>query len=104
MRRRLVQRALIALAITLGTTAVVSGGLAMGAFEGFPRRATDSLFPSAATSPDVAIVAIDGRSLAAMDERWPWPRSIHADLARALDDAGAASIVFDVVFSESADG
>ena len=104
MSRRLAQRGLIALVVTLGTTALVALGLSVGAFEGFQRRATDSLFPSAATSDDIAVVAIDGRSLAETDQQWPWPRTMHADLARALDEAGAAAIVFDVVFSESADG
>lgn len=48
---------------------------------------------------NVAIVAIDDASLDRLG-RWPWSRSIHADLIRKLDDAGARTIVFDVLFPD----
>ncbi len=49
--------------------------------------------------PDVAIVALDPRSLRAFEDAWPWPRSRHAELVRRLDAAGAHAIGFDVSFA-----
>lgn len=53
----------------------------------------------AVASPDVVIVAIDDLSLA-QQGRWPWPRRIHAELIGKLHQAGAETIVFDVLFTE----
>ncbi|MBQ0834046.1 CHASE2 domain-containing protein [Marinobacter sp.] len=53
----------------------------------------------AAASPNVAIVAIDDLSLA-QQGRWPWPRKTHAALIKKLQQAGAGTIVFDVLFTE----
>jgi adenylate cyclase len=52
-------------------------------------------------SPDlpVRIVDIDDESLARYGQ-WPWPHSRLAELTDKLAAAGAAAIVFDVVFSE----
>lgn len=50
-------------------------------------------------SDDVVVVAIDERSLEALG-RWPWSRAIHAELIRKLDQAGARTIVYDVLFPE----
>ncbi|RQH08931.1 CHASE2 domain-containing protein [Paraburkholderia dinghuensis] len=50
-------------------------------------------------SPDIVIVEIDNASVAALG-RWPWPRSVHARLADQLARAGAAAIVYDVLFTE----
>lgn len=53
----------------------------------------------APAAEDVVIVGIDEQSLSQIG-RWPWPRSVHADLVRKLDHAGARTIVFDVLFPE----
>jgi len=47
----------------------------------------------------VTIAAIDEQSLARVG-RWPWSRSVHAELARRLDEAGARVIAFDIFFPE----
>ena len=47
----------------------------------------------------VTIAAIDEQSLARVG-RWPWSRSVHAEIARRLDEAGARVIAFDIFFSE----
>jgi adenylate cyclase len=52
-----------------------------------------------APNPQVAIVTIDEPSLAAVGH-WPWPRTVLAQLVRGLDEAGAASIAFDVLLNE----
>jgi adenylate cyclase len=47
----------------------------------------------------VRVVAIDEVSLAALGQ-WPWPRSTMAQLTEQLGAAGAAVIVFDILFAE----
>jgi adenylate cyclase len=47
----------------------------------------------------VKVVDIDDATLAKLGQ-WPWPRTDVARLTQLLDDAGAASIAYDVVFSE----
>ncbi|CAG9273888.1 CHASE2 domain-containing protein [Paraburkholderia unamae] len=50
-------------------------------------------------SPDIVLVEIDNASVAALG-RWPWPREAHARLVDQLAKAGAAAIVYDVLFTE----
>lgn len=47
----------------------------------------------------VVVVDIDEASLKAIGQ-WPWPRNVLAELTRKLAEAGAASVAFDVLFSE----
>jgi adenylate cyclase len=47
----------------------------------------------------VVIAAIDEKSLAALG-RWPWPRSLMADLIRKLSADGAKIIAVDILLSE----
>lgn len=49
-------------------------------------------------SQDIHLVEIDAKSLQALN-RWPWPRSYHAQLVDRLNHAGVAQIVFDIDFS-----
>jgi adenylate cyclase len=53
----------------------------------------------AAADIPIRIVDIDERSLKKIGQ-WPWPRSIIADLVDKLREAGAAVVVFDVIFAE----
>lgn len=55
--------------------------------------------PGEAT-PDVAIVAVDDRSIA-VEGRWPWPRRLQAELIDRIAAAGAAVIGIDIVQSET---
>ena len=48
---------------------------------------------------EVVIVAADEKSLATLG-RWPWPRSILADVVTKLSDAGAKVIALDILLSE----
>jgi adenylate cyclase len=70
-------------------------------------RLTDSLLKLHAQSgvpdPDIVIIDIDERSLAAMSEtvgRWPWPRSIHAEMLEAIAWQQPKAVVFDILFSD----
>ena len=49
---------------------------------------------------DVVVVGIDESSIQEFSDRFPfpWPRSVHGELIRLLNEAGARVIVFDVVF------
>jgi adenylate cyclase len=62
----------------------------------------DLLIRKNAESPKsgrIAIVDIDEASLQEFGQ-WPWPRFLLADLTRALHDADAKIVVFDVIFAE----
>ncbi|MBI1907409.1 MAG: adenylate/guanylate cyclase domain-containing protein [Rhodocyclales bacterium] len=48
----------------------------------------------------VTIIGIDEESFATIGLAWPWPRSLHARVVDTLREAGAAVVVFDVVFAE----
>ncbi len=96
---RVATSALIAAAITLLSWA----GLAAGAFHGTQLRLVDALFPAIGPDDRIAVVAVDETSLEAIGQAWPWPRSIHADLVRALRSGGADLIGYDVTFAEPTD-
>ena len=61
----------------------------------------DVIHPAIHVQPasDSVIVAVDDASLEEVG-RWPWPRSVHARLIRALRESGARTIVLDILFSE----
>jgi adenylate cyclase len=48
----------------------------------------------------VAFVAIDDVTFSDLNERWPFPRSLHARLIDRLERAGARTIAYDVQFTE----
>jgi EAL domain-containing protein (putative c-di-GMP-specific phosphodiesterase class I)/CHASE2 domain-containing sensor protein len=54
-----------------------------------------------APSGDIVVVAIDQESMDRLDA-WPWPRSTHGRLVKALSDAGVRQTLFDLDFSSSA--
>jgi adenylate cyclase len=73
-------------------------------------RSADFLFRvprvNQGTNPQdkIVIVAIDDNSLNELGHFPSWPRSYHADLIEILTEANARTIVFDVLFAESAPG
>jgi len=53
--------------------------------------------------PRIVVVDIDERSLEQMATtvgRYPWPRSVHAELAEGLLRRGARAVVFDLLFTD----
>ncbi len=48
--------------------------------------------------PEVAVVSVDERSVKQYG-RWPWPRSIQADLITGLKQAEAGVIALDIVYA-----
>lgn len=55
--------------------------------------------PRPVSDQPVGIIDIDEASLARLGQ-WPWPRTVLADLVAKLSAAGAATVAFDVMFSE----
>lgn len=49
--------------------------------------------------PDIVVVAIDERSIAAIG-RWPWRRALHAELLRQISLQKPQSIGMDILFTE----
>ncbi len=47
----------------------------------------------------IALVAVDGDSLGEIG-RWPWSRELMSEMTQKLMDLGAASVGFDIIFSE----
>ena len=68
-----------------------------GALDALRDSTTDWRFHLAPRKPtgEVAIVAIDASSIEQIGV-WPWPRTVHGDLLRALQRAGVADVAFDV--------
>jgi adenylate cyclase len=54
-----------------------------------------------ASSLPITIVGVDEASFAQIGKRWPWPRSMHAQLIDRLSASGAAVIAFDMIFAEA---
>ncbi len=79
--------------------ALAAGGFLLGMLDTWSARATDRLFLPRPADQRIVIVAIDDSSLGQIG-RWPWPRTVHAELLRKLGDAGAAAIGYDVNFPE----
>jgi len=55
------------------------------------------------THEDIAVIMIDEASLKALDSnfgRWPWPRSVYADLMEFFSFANPRALLFDINFSE----
>lgn len=71
-------------------------GLQRLGFDAFQRAAPA---PALEASP-IKVVVIDEASLEALGQ-WPWSRDTMATLTRNLGQAGAAAIVFDVIFAEA---
>ncbi len=49
---------------------------------------------------DIVVVEIDNASIAQLG-RWPWPRSVHAQLLEQLAKAKPAAVIYDVLFTEA---
>jgi len=82
----------------------VAVGLALhwlGGLSGLEQSTVNTRFSLRSTSAPkgVAIVAIDPRTFAALQLRWPFPRSVDGDMIDRLHQDGAAEIVYDVQFT-----
>lgn len=90
------------IAIGAGIGALCAFGYLFGILHSWSARVSDRLFLPHQPDPRIAVVAIDDASIVKTG-RWPWDRSVHAELIRRISRAGAAVIAYDVNFSESQD-
>jgi adenylate cyclase len=75
---------------------------------GLERSGLDLLFLARGerpSPPGVCVVAIDSDSYRELgvDPKATWPRGLHADLIRKLQEAGASAVAFDVLFEGEGD-
>ena len=92
--------AIITIALSVGL--FVSGNLTSLENISYDWRMKHSRANSQATD-EIAVILIDDASLSAMDPivgRWPWPRSVHADIIDFISLGEPRAIVFDILFSE----
>jgi diguanylate cyclase (GGDEF)-like protein/PAS domain S-box-containing protein len=86
--------------IALAAFAVVGGLRVAGALrplENFLSDVRAGLLRSEVTS-DIVIVAIDAKSIAALDQ-WPWPRRHHAELINQVSKVAPRRLFIDIDFS-----
>ena len=86
--------------VALATSCVLAALYVFGIFTYWSARMSDRLFISRQVSPLVAIVSIDDTSIVQLG-RWPWARSVHAQIINKLHEAGARVIGYDVNFPEA---
>lgn len=100
-RNRSTRRRLLTLGLGLFLAALAWAAQAAGVFAALDRKLLDFYFVARGereTLSPIVIVAIDFESLQRVEHRWPWPRSIHAQLIRKLALAGAGVVAFDILF------
>jgi len=73
-----------------------------GVLSSWKWRLIDRLYLPHASDARILIVAIDDASLARLG-RWPWDRSVHAELIRKISAGNPAAIGYDVNFPEASD-
>lgn len=103
LRITVILKAELIAVLALGITLVFTN---LPFFAFFELKGLDLLFFLRGPLPapqQIVIVDIDEASFAEIGQQWPWPRSIHAQLIRQLNKAGAKVIGFDVLFAESSD-
>lgn len=86
--------------IGIVTFVILSGFLWLGLFSGWQEKLADNLFLPQAPRPDIAIIAIDDRSINTLG-RWPWDRKIHAQLLELLSTVKPKAVGYDVAFPET---
>jgi adenylate cyclase len=76
-------------------------------FEGLEGRVSDYFVrlhaSGLAPDPEIVVVDIDEPSLARMQDaagKFPWPRSVYADLVLGIESQKPRAIVFDILFAE----
>jgi adenylate cyclase len=102
------RKLLIGSIAALVTAVSVNAAFYLGIFDEFELKTFDlrvKAFSRERKAPsDIAVILIDETSLRAMNPivgRWPWPRSLHADLIEFLSMGGAKAVLFDILFTEN---
>lgn len=77
-------------------------GFLSGALTSWSDRVSDRLFVPRTPDPVIVLVTIDDDALQRVG-RWPWDRTVHADLIREITRGAPAAIGYDVNFPEPQD-
>jgi adenylate cyclase len=94
VKKYLLFGALVAVLFALGSTSFV---------QSLNEKGTDILSPAGHfPHPDIVILAIDDKSLAAIG-RWPWPRTVEAEVIKKLGQFSPRVLGLDVNFSDPED-
>ena len=96
-------RRIIFATVATGLTGVVVAAYAGGVLDGAELDTVDQRFEirgSDGPPRDVVVVGIDDVTFGDLQERWPFPRSLHARAVNRLSDSGAKVIAYDVQFTE----
>lgn len=99
-KSRVLSDVVIGVALTLAVAVIYLGNFSL--FDNFEYKLYDfraSLRQNTQLNKNIVIVAIDDASIEKMG-RWPWPRSILADLVSRFSASGARVIGANMVFSE----
>jgi signal transduction histidine kinase/CHASE2 domain-containing sensor protein len=94
---------LLGFKLGIGCAFLVQAFLMLGWLDGLERGTLDALFATRGPgygAPEIIIVVADDASVARYNS-WPLPRRVYADLVRSLKRAGARTVAFDILFSES---
>ncbi len=104
-QRRLFHGTLLALTASL----LVSGIFLLGGFNTLEWQIDDAktklIRGDSKANPDVVVLLVDEASLSTLEPivgRWPWPRSVWADVLEFMTMGGAQSVAFDILFTERA--
>ncbi|MFA6446978.1 MAG: adenylate/guanylate cyclase domain-containing protein [Patescibacteria group bacterium] len=73
-----------------------------GAISSWSHRLEDRLYQPVVADPRVVIIAIDDAAMARLG-RWPWARSVHAQVIEKISQAQPLAIGYDVNFPETSD-
>ncbi|MFL6656051.1 MAG: CHASE2 domain-containing protein [Sulfurifustis sp.] len=93
----------LAVVVIVGALYGIAGGLTGGMKHQAYDLIMKSRFRTPLPDPDIVLVDIDEASLAAMAPeygRWPWPRSVIAELTESIARQDPAAIVYDITFSD----
>jgi adenylate cyclase len=95
------------LGMALALAALVSlVALFLPAWQTLERHGFDALTVLTApreSSQPIVLVAINEESFEVLKQRWPWPRSLHAELLDRIARGGAAVVAFDVLLADETD-
>jgi adenylate cyclase len=96
-------RLVIFLSVAISLTALVVAAYAGEVFDGAELDTVDQRFAIRGSSDvprDIVVVGIDDVTFGDLQQRWPFPRRLHARAIDRLREAGAKTIAYDIQFTE----